>query len=711
MPATWSHQLSASLLLAGLPFMNATGVEEVRAETFDQPQTAYPPEVGGEFPGATVTLAWDKDGRGGPGALAMTYDFTRGGQYVGWYYSGFMPAPADQLTFAVRTGRAVTLLVRLVDASGQTHQYNPAVPAGPQWQTVTLPLISPAAPGRFWGGKNDGVLHFPLASILVGVEKGDAMVRDTLLLDDVSFATSATPAALARQQMDDYWRNATVASQTKIPGNLFYPDDPVTGEVAVTPHPQGAELTGTAEVFDVEGKKAATLSGLKLNRNNHYRTTLSLPRAPGFYRVVVTLAGGGHTQNSESRYAVIPANPDVARKDPTSPFGVTTHFNQGWPAGLGAIAKRAGIAWIRDGEASLDDRAIAVARANRLCYLPCFTAYITTALNNRDAKGNRDFTAIAAWHRQYAEKYGQDIDAYDLMNEPASAWSAVLGGGWWGGPWLESFVIYGRQVTQALKQGDPGCTVLWEDVDQLLWYKRFQQLGAGENIGAISPHTYNSHRSAPLPEDQPTLRQYAEFHEFTRRHHLNWPVWIGEVGFSSFELGEPPPLFYSPCTEAEQAQFLVRAMVLHLSRGAQRIFWYDLRNDGVDPHNPEYNFGLIRNDHQPKPAVVAYANLIHRLTGCHWLGSYTIGGNALAVAAACRRGAAPTLIAWLRQGAKAEAIPVASDTQSLTVTDIYGRSRALPVVNHRAELPLSASPIYIDGLAMDDLQPYLEGIP
>jgi hypothetical protein len=701
--------LTAAALLAGLPLIpSAFGAERVRVETFDQSQAAYAVETGGEFPGAAVTLAWDKAGETTPGALAIGYDFTKGGQYVGWYYSGFMPAPAGQLAFAVRSDRAVALLVRLLDATGQTHQYTPAVPANARWQVVTIPLAAASAPGRFWGGKNDGVLHFPLVKILIGVEKAGEPVQGTLLVDDMSFTTTATPAELAQQQADYYWRNATVAIQTQRPGNLFYPDEPVTGDLAMTPHPLGAEFTGTAEVFDIEGKPAATLPGLKLNRNNHYRATLNLPRTPGFYRVAVTLTGDGHTQNSESRYAVIPANRELARKDPASPFGVNTHFNQGWPADLGAIAKRAGIAWIRDGEASLEDRAVAVARANQLCYLPCFTAYTTTALNHRDAKGGWDFTAIAAWHRQYAEKYGKDIDAYDLMNEPASAWSAVLGGGWWGGPWLESFVIYGRQVTQALKQGDPGCTVLWEDVDQLLWYKRFQQLGAGDTIDAISPHPYNLHRSAPLPEDQPILRQYAEFREFTRRHQLTWPLWLGEIGFSSYDMGEPPPMFYSPSTEAEQAQFLVRMMVLHLAAGVQRIFWYDLRNDGWERHNPEHNFGLIRTDSLPKPAVVAYANLSHRLTGCRWLGSYAIGGNAQAVAAACRQGAAPTLIAWLRQGAKSEAIPVASDAQSLTVTDIYGRSRSLPVVNHLAELPLSASPIYIDGLTLDDLQPYLQ---
>lgn len=704
----WLQRLTATAILTGLPLAGAAGAERLRVETFDQAQAAYAAEVGGEFPGAAVSLSWSKDGQAGPGALAIAYDFTRGGQYVGWYYAGFLPAPVGQLTFAVRADRALTLLVRLMDATGQVHQYSPAVPASAQWQTVTVTPAPVSPTGRFFGGKNDGALHYPLAHVLIAVEKNGEPGRGTLLVDDLCFVTPVAPAELARQQVDHYWRNLAVTIKTAAPGNLFYPDDPITGRLAVTSHPLGAELTATAEFFDAEDVKTAVLPAIKLNRDNHYAAALNLPWGPGFYRVAVTLAGDGHAQTADSRYAVIPANPNLARKDPNSPFGVNTHFNQGWPVELGQLAKRAGIAWIRDGEATLDDRAIEAARANQLCYLPCFTTHTTAALKCRDAQGKWDFTAIAAWHRQYAEKYGREIDAYDLMNEPAAPWSAVLGGGWWGGPWQDVFVTYGRQVTQALKQGDPGCTVLWEDIDQLLWYKRFQQLGAGGVIDAISPHTYNLHRSAPLPEDQPVLRQYGEFRDFTRRQQLTWPVWIGEVGFSSYEMGTPPPPFYSPCTEAEQAQFLVRMMVLQLSSGVRRIFWYDLRNDGWDRHNPEHNFGLIRHDNLPKPAVVAYANLIHRLNGGRWLGSYAIGGNALAVAAVCRQGAAPTLMAWLRQGAKPEMIPVASATAQLTITDIYGRSRLLPVVNHLAELPLSASPLYVDGLTLDDLQPYLQ---
>lgn len=700
------------LMAAGMVAASSFGAETtVKLESFEKSQAEYATELGREFPGANAVLAWSEEGHEKKGSLSLLYDFSAGGQYVGWNYSGFMPASISQITIDVLTKSTETLILRLIDSSGQIHQFNPSISGSAEWQALTVDIPPPTEAGPHWGGKNDGVIHFPLTRILIGIEKKKRDdLKGSVLFDNLCVVSTVTSEQLKQQKLDFYWKTQELVFLTKVPGSLFYPDDSAVGELSASPHPEGAELAVAVDITDADNKKIVSSSAL-LSKYNRYTAKLDLPAKLGFYRLDFKITEGVHALTSNSRYAVIPKNLKLNGKDIESPFGVNTHFNQGWPAEFGRIAKRAGIAWIRDGEASLDDKAVAVARSNRLCYLPCFTAYTTTAAKKLDAQGKWDFAEIADWHRKYAEKYGKEIDAYDLMNEPAGHWSAVLGGGWWGGPWLDAFVIYGRQITQALRQGDPGCTVLWEDIDQLLWYKRLQELGAGDVIDAISPHPYNLHRSAPLPEDQPILRQYAGFREFTRLHKLTWPVWLGEVGFSSFQIGNSSPNYYSPCSEAEQAQLLVRMMVLNLSGGAQRIFWYDLRNDGWEPQNPEYNFGLTLTDGLPKPAVVAYANLIHRLNGCRWLGPYTIGGNAFAVAVACQQGATPTLIAWLRQGATAEAIPVVSGAKQLTVTDIYGRSQPLPVVNHRAELPLSAAPIYIDGLKMDDLQPYLRETP
>lgn len=63
-------------------------------------------------------------------------------------------------------------------------------------------------------------------------------------------------------------------------------------------------------------------------------------------------------------------------------------------------------------------------------------------------------------------------------------------------------------------------------------------------------------------------------------------------------------------TEQEQADLLLRNYLAYLSCGIERLFWYDLHNDGSLAGEREHNFGLLNNDWTPKPAYFAYQNMI-----------------------------------------------------------------------------------------------------
>ena len=205
------------------------------------------------------------------------------------------------------------------------------------------------------------------------------------------------------------------------------------------------------------------------------------------------------------------------------------------------------------------------------------------------------------------------------------------------------------------------------------------------------------------------LSQLPEFSAFVKRHDLLWEVWSGECGFGSFELSDRTGTpYYTPNTELQQAQNLVRMMVLQLSGGVSKVFWYDFRNDGAEPDNPEHTFGLVRRDNSPKPAVVAYAYLINRLRNCHPLGPCVIGGGGDAHAFSDRRTGKPVLIAWIRRGAQNEPLHVRSNVSEVTLTDIFGRAQAKPVTGRTLELALTETPLYIDGLAEADIAPLLQ---
>lgn len=62
----------------------------------------------------------------------------------------------------------------------------------------------------------------------------------------------------------------------------------------------------------------------------------------------------------------------------------------------------------------------------------------------------------------------------------------------------------------------------------------------------------------------------------------------------------------SGVTETVQANLLQRVYLTYLAAGIQKIFWYDLHNDGTMKGEREHNFGLMHYDWMPKPAWHAY---------------------------------------------------------------------------------------------------------
>ena len=53
----------------------------------------------------------------------------------------------------------------------------------------------------------------------------------------------------------------------------------------------------------------------------------------------------------------------------------------------------------------------------------------------------------------------------------------------------------------------------------------------------------------------------------------------------------------------DQARYAVRALVMALSAGVERSFWYNLVSSGPDPAKREHNFGLVRHPDDPRGAV------------------------------------------------------------------------------------------------------------
>src|SRR5204863_7116651 len=64
------------------------------------------------------------------------------------------------------------------------------------------------------------------------------------------------------------------------------------------------------------------------------------------------------------------------------------------------------------------------------------------------------------------------------------------------------------------------------------------------------------------------------------------PIISGEWGFSSA---------WPRIDEAKQSALLARELLTNVANGIPISIWYDWRDDGTDPKEPEHHFGLVRN--------------------------------------------------------------------------------------------------------------------
>ncbi len=641
-----------------------------------------------------------------------------------------LPDDSTDLQFWTKTEKTIRFQVYLIDATGQTHYrgftQNPGI-----WEQKSYSLLSPWASHS--GGANDGVIHQPAQYFQFHCYSDESPVSGNIYIDDIEVFTSVAE----QDSRDDYWRNGLVYFDcNNVPGNLFHFDS-VNGRVTVSRPPfDDIALEITGNVYDANDELVFAIAPVELNCANHWGADVDIPDELGYYRInliATDTSDPGNTTTRESRYGVIVPNAAMDEKELDSPFGVNTHWSFSWQTPVGEIVKRSGIAWARDYDNGATIAALYTCKRNKLCYMVILNSLAGNGLPAmfadtlasdpdfpRSGAGSWDYTCawnnpnplnswfdpcadILARQSDYAAQYGDDVDAYNLWNEPTNGydWDDPLGGDWSGGAWTETFADYGKQLAAAIRSQDPTAPIVWDDMDSLLWYEEFYDYGAADSIDVMSPHPYSAAHMDENPEKQPVMLKQDEWFDFLSDNDLDWEVWSGEVGDTTSGV----PGWHRVVTELEQARLLVRMMSVQLEWGVDKIFYYDFMNDGIDPNEIQHNFGLIRADYLPKPAVVAYSHLIHRLKGYEVLDRYLIGDSNAYIYRVLDRSGEAFLIVSALNGLELEIdIPVYTDVTEVSVTDIFGADQgAISVVDGNLQITATESPVYIDGLKAWDL--------
>ena len=213
--------------------------------------------------------------------------------------------------------------------------------------------------------------------------------------------------------------------------------------------------------------------------------------------------------------------------------------------------------------------------------------------------------------------------------------------------------------------------------------------GILECLSGVSAHPYLPRRDLDdTPKDWDALNKMIDkYRAGTRR----LSIVSSESGISTFGTA-----FVASRVAEEniQAAYAVRMMLLNFVSGVAISIWYDWRDDGTDPANPEHHFGLVHVDLSPKPVLAALTKLNREFSGYRF---------------ECRDlSAAPiTLLLFRQQGANERAVVwAAQDGQTVRLKDDGSIDRILSMAGQEipiqrsdetsVTLPVGSQPIYLE---------------
>ncbi len=214
-----------------------------------------------------------------------------------------------------------------------------------------------------------------------------------------------------------------------------------------------------------------------------------------------------------------------------------------------------------------------------------------------------DLAAFTRFAQAVAEHFHGRNVRYEIWNEPNNPQF------WAGSP---DPIAYGRLLSgaaTAMRSADPSAIISSGGISNLdlLFLSRALDRDAIHVLSAVSVHPY------PKGGPETIVSAFSDVQSWIRQqtdHDIE--IWDSEWGYSS-TLSDPRSALngHNQRARERQANLAVRELLTVWSLGFRLGVWYDLRDDGSDPANPEQNYGLLDANGSEKPAIQAIRNLMN----------------------------------------------------------------------------------------------------
>ncbi|HVS38284.1 MAG TPA: alpha/beta hydrolase fold domain-containing protein, partial [Gemmataceae bacterium] len=387
--------------------------------------------------------------------------------------------------------------------------------------------------------------------------------------------------------------------------------------------------------------------------------------------------------------------PEEARKDDGGPWGVASgaEWSGDYPK-FNPMLHEAGVRWLRlfpewqviqpkkdqwdwhvSDDMTADARANGIHLSGILCYLAPWASADggTRKFPIKDIQYWRDYVGATVG------RYKNDIQYWEIWNEFNGSF----------GDSKNKVKDYAELVVtayDAAKKANPdakiGLTVANFDVGFL---DAVIKAGAADHFDFVCVHPYENLNAVADGGEVGYLSLAGNLRKMlaANKQRTDIPLWITEVGFQAPVKPDAP-------RDAMQADLLVKAYVLSLAQGFERIFWFEARGPA---YGKGTDHGVIRPDWTPRPAYDALRTMTTLLgPEPHYVGWLDVGKGGYGFVFQGDKGT--VLTAWSPAHRQIQA----KFDGAVTVTDLAGKQSALP---GGQELALTNGPVFISDLPAD----------
>lgn len=595
---------------------------------------------GGEFPGAVGGLILKS------GKMALKYDFSGGGKYVGCSFDKLLPSKTTSFQLEIIPSQDCAVNFRVKDACGRFFQGRPILLKKNRMTTASFNLRN-GPWSNSWGGKETYKQpRLPISSFqLIIVNTGKLSSQGVLKFLRATAVCLEKPEKRFNSENIDMngcgWRIAGEWYALEGTPVLDLNIKNIKGEKSV--------LEITFPKIGRNDVKRFYLDGDTLNRrisysppflikggniNNKYEITVKIFNDKNNSSQKNILAG---RMAGKINFGVPVSSSDIVN----SPFGTCVHFSYGLSGAfkgwrdyrkLVDMISNCGFKWIRDGcKVQKRKNGSGTVRQWDVNWMKYALDKGVKTILLVDMSAGESLPDFLKRVKVIVNDTKEIVGVYELGNEPNNmgGWIKKYGGTWNGrekdnstSKWVKEHLTYTNAAAKLIKELNPNATVIGLGAPSPTNFRALD-LGVSTALDGVVDHPYTF--SLP-PEKIPygwnmekrdgvrvgdanntfagLIQSYVKKFQETQCERS---LWMTEFGFTTFHFnGKNEKAFYAGFSEEAQACYLVRRFILSLTLPIKASCQYDFLDDyGSTIYNPEANFGIVRADYTPKPSYYA----------------------------------------------------------------------------------------------------------